>query len=384
MFTECPTCQTMFRVTGAILRAGHGQVECGQCHTVFDAIERLIDDIPPGPQPEPAGSLEPAAALSAMPTDAEEAALASTETRWANDLPTGEFQLEDGELVPIAAALERKPEEQTTATGEHPYMVDAPGDPEEITMEGDRFEISGVYRAPDALTGPAEAGEALEPDPEPLLEPVVEPVAVTPAEPVPYRSRRTPEFTPAPAPDFVAEADLPESGTPRTAAWALFSLVLLVALGLQAVHHYRQDLVRDPRVGPQLLKVYSALKLPLAPNWDVTGYEIQQWGVAADPATSGTLRLRASILNRAGFAQPFPLLKLTLEDRWGEQVGAREFEPREYLAAGTPAERLLAPNQPVNADIGIVDPGADAVGFHVDVCLKTYAGVECASDAQKR
>jgi hypothetical protein len=115
----------------------------------------------------------------------------------------------------------------------------------------------------------------------------------------------------------------------------------------------------------------------------VTGYEIKQWGVAADPATSGTLRLRASILNRAGFAQPYPLLKLTLEDRWGEQVGAREFEPKEYLAAGTPAKRLLAPNQPVNADIGIVDPGADAVGFHVDVCIKTYDGIECASDAQK-
>ncbi|MEQ1581076.1 MAG: zinc-ribbon and DUF3426 domain-containing protein [Steroidobacteraceae bacterium] len=381
MFTECPTCQTMFRVTGAILRAGHGQVECGQCHTVFDAIERLIDDIPPGPQPEPAGSLEPAAALSAMPTDAEEAALASTETRWANDLPTGEFQLTDGELVPIAATLERRQDERTTATGEQPYLVDTQGDPEEITMEGDRIEISGVYRTPDTLASPPEVVDA--PETEPLLEPVAEPVAPVPSGPVPYRSRRTPEFAASPASVFEPEPEAPDAGRPRTAAWALFSLVLLVALGLQAVHHYRQDLVRDPRVGPQLLQVYSALKLPLAPNWDVTGYEIQQWGVAADPATSGTLRLRASILNRAGFAQPYPLLKLTLEDRWGEQVGAREFEPKEYLAAGTPADRLLAPNQPVNADIAIVDPGADAVGFHVDVCIKTYDGIECASEARK-
>jgi predicted Zn finger-like uncharacterized protein len=381
LFTECPTCQTMFRVTGAILRAGHGQVECGQCHTIFDAIERLIDDIPPGPQPEPAASLEPAATLSSLPTDAEEAALASTELRWANDLPTGEFQLKDGELVPIVAARARKPEERTTATGEHPYGVDAPGDPEEITMEGDRFEISGVYRAPEALAAATEAGE--EQEAEPLLEPVAEPVATAPPVPAPYRSRRTPEFTASSAPIFEPEPEATETGGRRTASWALFSLVLLVALGLQSVHHYRQDLVRDPRVGPQLLRVYAALKLPLAPNWDVTGFEIQQWGVAADPAASGTLRLRASILNRAGFAQPFPLLKLTLEDRWGEQVGSREFEPREYLAAGTPADRLLAPNQPVNADIGIVDPGADAVGFHVDVCLKTYSGVECASDAQQ-
>ena len=380
MFTECPTCQTMFRVTGAILRASHGQVECGQCHAIFDAIERLIDDIPPGPQPDPAVSLEPAAALFAVPADAEEAVLASSAMPWVNDLPTGEFQLEGGDLVPIVATRERKPEWRSSASGEHLYAIEVPGDPEEITLEGDRIEISGVYRAPAALTSPPEIGE--EQETEPLLESAAT-VAAVPAGPAPYRSRRTPEFTASPAPVFATEPEAPESGGKRAAAWGLFSLVLLLALGSQAVHHYRQDLVRDPRVGPQLLQVYSALKLPLAPNWDVTGYEIQQWGVAADPATSGTLRLRASILNRAGFAQPYPLLKLTLEDRWGEQVGAREFEPREYLAAGTPAKRLLAPNQPVNADIGIVDPGADAVGFHVDVCLKTYEGVDCASDAQK-
>lgn len=378
MFTECPTCQTMFRVTGAILRAGHGQVECGQCHTIFDAIERLIDDVPPGPQPEPSDALEPAATLSALPTDAEEAALATTAMKWANDLPTGEFQLTNGELVPIAAARERRPDKATAA--EAPYVVDAPGDPEEITLEGDSIEISGMQFEPDGQASPA--SEGTEPLAEPLIEPV-ETITAVPPQPAPYRSRRTPEFSVTREPVFEPEPDEQDSAAPRTAAWALFSLVLLIAFGLQAVHHYRQELVRDPRIGPQLLQVYSALNLPLAPNWDVTGYEIQQWGVAADPATSGTLRLRASILNRAGFSQPYPLLKLTLEDRWGEQVGSREFEPREYLAAGTPADRLLVPNQPVNADIGIVDPGADAVGFHVDVCLKSYAGVECASDARK-
>ena len=371
----------MFRVTGAILRAGHGQVECGQCHSIFDAIERLIDDIPPGPQPEPAASLEPAAMPSILPSDAEEAALASAEVRWVNDLPTGEFQLEDGELIPITATFERKHEETSTETGEHPYAVDVPGDPEEITMEGDRIEISGVYRAPDSLSAPPEIDEE---EPEPLIEPVAAAFVVAPSEPLPYRSRRTPEYTSPPAEIFEPAPENTESGRRRMAIWALFSLVLLIALGLQAVHHDRQDLVRDPRVGPQLLQVYAALGLPLAPNWDVTGYEIRQWGVAADPAATGTLRLRASLLNRAGFGQPYPLLKLTLEDRWGEQVGEREFEPNEYLAAGTPADRLLAPNQPVNADLGIVDPGADAVGFHVDVCLRTYAGVECASDAGKR
>ena len=60
----------------------------------------------------------------------------------------------------------------------------------------------------------------------------------------------------------------------------------------------------------------------------------------SDPATPGTLKVRASVKNLADFAQPYPQLKLVLEDRWGDQVRAREFEPSEYLDATTAPNRL--------------------------------------------
>ena len=356
----------MFRVTGAILRAGHGQVECGQCHSIFDAIEHLIDDVPPGPMPEPAAALEPATALGDSQTENGEASLSSGEMQWANDLPTGEFQLKDGEIIPVA---DRGSAEIPDENSEARYFIEEPGEPEEITLEGDSIEISGVYRTAEH----AAPGAPTEEEAEPLLQPLHSTAA-------PHSSYRRAAANPfAAQEDLAADQGVHEGDARRAVTWGILSLLLLIGLAVQVVHHYRQDLVRDPRLGPELLKLYSTLNLPLAPNWDVTGYQIQQWGVAADPAASGTLRLRASILNRAGFAQPYPLLKLSLEDRWGEQVGAREFEPSEYLSPGTPADRLLAPNQPVNADIGIVDPGEDAVGFHVDVCLRGFAGLDCAS-----
>ncbi len=363
MFTECPACQTIFRVTGAILRAGHGQVECGKCHTIFDAIERLIDDIPPGPAPS--ASLEPAAAPASLP-DGNGSGTSPASVRWANDLPTGEFFLQGGELIPIA---DRLPAEGAEASTQQ-IDVDEPGAPEEITLEGDSIQISGVYRAPAEWPEVEEEEE----ETEALLPPLDETaagIAVVENDPPPVSD------------DLESELAAAETGTHRAVAWTVFSLLLLVGLLVQGVHHYRQELARHPRVGPQLVRLYAALHLPLAPNWDVTGYEIQQWGVAADPAANGTLRLRASIMNRAGFAQPYPLVKLTLEDRWGEQVGAREFEAAEYLGPGTPADRMLAPNQRVNADIGIVDPGEDAVGFHVDICLRTFDGLDCASQTAK-
>lgn len=364
MFTECPACQTMFRVTGAILRAGHGQVECGQCHTIFDAIERLIDDVP-----QASGTYEPARAdnpptlppLAADPADPE---LPAATQAWANDLPTGEFLLKDGELIPVGIRPESALAPEPTPND---IEVDEPDAPEEITLEGDRIEISGVYQRPESWP---------ETEPEPETE---EPV-LPPQEDAPIAAAAPAAEYPPLDDDLEATLGNEERPGGRTAIWAAASLVLVIGLLAQAIHHYRQELVRHPRLGPTLLKVYAAANLPLAPNWDVTGYEIQQWGVAADPAATGTLRLRASIMNRAGFAQPYPLIQLTLEDRWGERVGARAFEPAEYLGPGTPTDRLLAPNQRVNADIGIVDPGEDAVGFHVDVCLRTESGTDCASE----
>jgi hypothetical protein len=94
--------------------------------------------------------------------------------------------------------------------------------------------------------------------------------------------------------------------------------------------------------------------------------------------------VRASITNLANFAQPYPLLKLVLEDRWGDQVRARAFEPAEYLDPGAAPERLLAPSQKANATINIVDPGPDAEGFRFDVCLPGKQGVVCAEETPAR
>lgn len=42
--TQCPQCNTRFKVTQAQLDAHRGLVRCGLCQTVFDATERLQDD----------------------------------------------------------------------------------------------------------------------------------------------------------------------------------------------------------------------------------------------------------------------------------------------------------------------------------------------------
>jgi predicted Zn finger-like uncharacterized protein len=172
----------------------------------------------------------------------------------------------------------------------------------------------------------------------------------------------------------------PSEHRARPALYTLLSLALATLLLVQVVHHFRQDLVRHPRFGDLIGAAYTRLGMPLSPNWDPAGYEVQQWGIASLPGDTSTLRLRASVTNLAAFPQPYPLLRLTLEDLWGAEVGVRALEPSEYLPPGTSPDRMMAPGQRSDAEVRIVDPGEDAVGFRIDVCVRTDDGLRCAGD----
>ncbi len=43
MQTACPACATVFRITPEQLKTRHGQVRCGKCEQVFDALVALVD-----------------------------------------------------------------------------------------------------------------------------------------------------------------------------------------------------------------------------------------------------------------------------------------------------------------------------------------------------
>ncbi len=56
--TSCPACSTTFRVAEEQLQASEGWVRCGQCHQIFDALERLFDlDHPPPPAVGPIAAI---------------------------------------------------------------------------------------------------------------------------------------------------------------------------------------------------------------------------------------------------------------------------------------------------------------------------------------
>ena len=342
MLTQCPNCQTTFRVTTEILRVADGQVRCGRCQTQFDALERLIDEN------------------------------------------------ESGQQAP------RSPRTTRPAASE-PIEVEERAEQEDITLEGRHIEISGRYRMPDSPRGEPQIREE-------IVEEWVEiddiDEATSDAAEIRVEEDLIDDEPPGeievveePAYERAAEVEAEQveddllAAPPRPAVAPLWKILvgpLVLLLAIQFVHTYRHELARHPRIGPAIVGLYGALGANLQPDWDLHAYEILQWHLGSDPAMPGTLRVRASLKNVASFAQPYPLLKLVLEDRWGERVREREFDPSEYLDPATAPDRLLAPAQQATATISIVDPGPDAEGFRFDVCLRGRQGIVCAADVPDR
>jgi hypothetical protein len=157
-------------------------------------------------------------------------------------------------------------------------------------------------------------------------------------------------------------------------------MLLILLFTAQLAHHYRLQLARDAVVGPALREVYARIGMSLPPNWNLAAFKLRQWGASESaPTAAGTLTVRASLKNDAQFAQPMPLLRLELEDRFGGTVARRDFQPAEYLKDPARATRLLHAGASTEAVLEIVGATTEAVGYRLDVCLRDeYGVVRCA------
>jgi hypothetical protein len=168
----------------------------------------------------------------------------------------------------------------------------------------------------------------------------------------------------------------------RRRMWIAGSVVLLLLLTLQAIHHWRDALAASPPWNSTLSRTYAALGLPLDPHWNLAAYDVRQQGAVADPTDSQIIRVRLSLANRAARAQPLPLLRLTLLDRYGKRVAASELTPSQYWPSGVPPRAFLGRDERVDSEIAVRDPSAASASFELDVCLRSASGaLRCASDA---
>lgn len=479
MYTQCPDCQTRFRVTAAVLRAARGTVRCGRCGSAFDALDRLSDALEPTePTPEPLFisvqpirhspevdraldeptseptevlvdetattetitlegervsvelEQEPIEARSAeAPAEPEPAEVQPREFEHEDDLDATDryevleiadsqfsderdaerelealvlrLQREFGpDIVESAESLEH--DEETAETEAIAEAVTPELTPEELIFldvapngavtpvpeswmvsamkpvvassadeESDRltFDPQGLDREPrvEAVAAPDES------HPEPLASVESSPErqdgadAASRAEPLPLSARR---FR-ATSIDTEAEPEKEHSGWSRF-AWSAGSLLLAVVLAVQVVDHWRDAIARDARFGGLLRAAYERFGVDLPPSRDLTALHLEHLSV--EDRDSGRMVVRANLTNRASFPQRMPILRLQLEDRFGSMIAARDFEPSEYLLSGGAPDSMIGAGATSEAELLLADPGPEAVGYRLDVCLDDSSG----------
>lgn len=397
MLSRCPACATVFRVDTVQLRAREGRVRCGRCHTVFDAVDAMVDV----PLPKSGDTPAPAAADLASPsaaTDIENAAPVANEPEHSHATLT--FAAEpDIELLaddPAAVTTERLDLDVGSADAPPSPL---PGDSMEALVERTtdywqtRADDTAPAEAAEATTeneapvddhpGVTAAGEAApEPDPD-VTQPldIVElEAAPAPDDDIVAAPARDPLLDPPPALEPVrdpavqrirrelyGEDQAPHRSALKTALWSVGILLLVLLAAAQLAYLFRTELViAQPALKPLFEQACARLGciLPAPRRADLISIESSE--LNPDTERAPLLRLNALLRNGATHAQDWPHLELSLTDTSDRPIVRRVLAPADYLPADRQRSEFAAASE--QAVSVLVDPtDTNAGGYRLYV-----------------
>lgn len=351
MYTQCPDCSEVFRVTADILRLAGGRVRCGVCGAAFDALQRLSEQ------------QLPAAAAPA-----------------ARQLP--ELRPESGDTAPDEAGDDEAPAAVAAPTRDAPLSGPEPDldidDPDEWR---DLLAEVGSAIANEPPAKPSSAGDELEIDRdetghEPLSEPADAGIVIGSDD------ARHDAATPQRHEHKIPAAMVDETRAPAARNWRSIggAAALGLLLALQAVHFSRHTLASVPVLFGVLEPVYARFGQTLYPAWNVTGWHFEAMRGRADPVDE-TLTIHSRIGNDSDAALPYPAIGVALTNRFEETIGSRVFAPADYLGENADSARLVPAGTAFNAAMVIESPPADAMGFRLKVCYRQLEDrLRCAAE----
>lgn len=151
----------------------------------------------------------------------------------------------------------------------------------------------------------------------------------------------------------------------------------LILLG-QFMHNSRQSLATYGFFNSTIAPVYRMLGSPITPDWDVNGWQFEATNGSVDEGET-TLTIVSRIANQSTQLLPYPLIHVSLTNRFEDVMGSAILEPGEYLAGEGDPSQPVEPGEDFTAVITVDDPSVDATGFKLYVCYRVEVGtVRCA------
>jgi len=180
-----------------------------------------------------------------------------------------------------------------------------------------------------------------------------------------------------PPEDEPEDADV--SGGPRYGLIAA-AVLLTLTLAVQAVHQFRGTLATIPAFSNTIGQIYRAIGQPVQPAWDITGWRFEATKGSTE-GEDGNLTVYSRLGNNSAGPLPYPIIGISLTDRFEESIGGRVLDPAEYLPSDLDPRKLVARGDTFNAVITIKSASEDATGFKLNVCYRSNDDrLSCAID----
>lgn len=135
--------------------------------------------------------------------------------------------------------------------------------------------------------------------------------------------------------------------------------VLLVAL---LFYRSRPQLYNNPTLRPMLETACNIMPCSLPARIDVASLKMIKRNVYSHPSTPNALVINVSFRNEANFAQQLPVLHMVLSNRVGRIVAKQDFLPNYYMPNWQKGSVIDA-NQQLDVKLEVADPGQDAQNF---------------------
>ncbi len=161
---------------------------------------------------------------------------------------------------------------------------------------------------------------------------------------------------------------------PRRAArwWMALGGMAGALLGVQVLMVFGPRWLADPAWRPllewgcaRLQSVGAPCALP--PLVEVRLLAVEAHQFTTHPQREGGLLFEAELVNRAPFAQPYPRIRLSVEDPFGGSMAIGTFAPEAYLQEAVDRNALLAPDARVPIHLELLDPGRQAAGYRFEL-----------------
>lgn len=391
LVTQCPYCQTRFRLTAEQLNVAAGNVRCGACLEVFhagDAAAAMQQDLPARAEPDPA---RPSSLLQDDLDEPDLAALGLDESIIDEVNPTGMTgHRQSGLEAALPASDDQPPTEIDTPSPAEPFadlhedfLATPPardfgpdfdhnrlGDQDldadsESHADHDIFDRDRPTTPAPAEIPPAPDRQHQEQSPTGDTQPDL---ADAPAADNLQPERREPQLT-ALRLELLEEELL--SGPParprqRTWLWNSLCLLALLVLAGQFFYYNFDALARDQRTRPLLENLCLIARCELPARVDISRIRSANLLVRQHPEFPNALAIDVILYNRADFEQPFPVLQMHFTDAGGREVSARSFRPEEYLSGELAGVRLMPPQTPIHVGLSMLDPGPQASGYRLE------------------